>query len=713
MSCLKSEVKPYHGVPTLFVNDIPITGLMHWNRHMGVEDVRGFAKAGVRLYSFLGNIDLGDPEGTLAHDGCRLCSTMTPAYIDSVMETLIEGYPEALVIPRFRLQASDVWKENTPDGLMRWFDLESNRFEDGTMASLGIEAWIDDAMAALARSVVYCEERWGDHIVGYHSGFGHCAEHVAYWGPKIADYHPAMLQRFREWLEQKYCSAEAFRAAWKQEDLTFESAEFPAPERFAKFTPSTRSLLNPETEQALIDMLRFHSEHMAGLVVRQAETVKETLKRAGSQKIFGAFYCYVNLPANSISHYSGGQDAHEIVLGCTELDYISAPVGYSARQPGGVSTGQVQPASILLAGKLYFAEDDTGTHLTQVAHNTMAATAEQSCQMITRGFLDVWRSGGTQWFMDLHGEGEHRDPEIMTTIGRLAEFADRHLDDRESIAEIAVFFSDTSLSFSRTFNFLTGNLIEQQLNEIAAIGASYDIFRIEDLPELVRQDRLKQYKFAIMLNTHVLSDELREQVQTHLKTANRTLLWFHAPGIIYEGRFNPEKSNELTGIHCVMQTAGRASLITEVLIDGKRFSYGVQHNVYPRLIATDPEAASLGYLVEGTTTPFRQGSDGATLAEKTFSDHRSIWSSSPNMPSGLLAIFAQQAGVHLYCICGSQVFSAKNWFAVHAKWDSDLKLRFPKKITLRDAFTGKLIVQDSDCHCLSVRRGDNRVFEYV
>lgn len=711
MSRLRTEIKRHGDAPTIFVNDSPITGLMYWSRNLQTEDIRRFGESGVRLYSFLGNIDLGDPAGTLVQDGCRLCTIMTPEYIDSVMERVLAANPDALLIPRFRLQASDVWKESNPGCLMRWFDLETNQFTDGTMASLGLGPWIDDALEALARSVAYCEERWGEHIAGYHSGFGHCAEHVSWWGPVIADYHPAMRQQFRDWLRQRYGTESALGSAWKEPGLTFGTAEFPAPERFAKFTPSSAALMNPERDQPLIDMLRFHSEHMAGLVVRQARTVKDVLRARDSRKLFGAFYCYSNLPANSISHYAGGQDAHQPVLDCPDLDYISAPVGYSARQPGGVSTGQTQPGSVVLAGKLYFAEDDTGTHLTQTRHNTMAATAAQSCQMITRGFLDVWRSGGTQWFMDLFGEGEHRDPEIMGTIDRLAAFAGRHLEDRRSTAEIAVFFSDTSLSYAKTNNFLTGNLIKQQLNEIAAIGASADVFRIEDLPELVRQNRLAQYKFAIMLNVHVISDEVRALVETQLKTGQRTILWFHAPGLIHQGRFSPERSNELTGIHCVMQTGGRASLITEVLVDGRRFSYGTQRNVYPRLVAADPQATSLGYLVEGTWTPFREGSDGAMLAMREFPEFRSVWSGSPNMPSGLLAMFAEKAGVHLYCRCGSQVFHAANWVAVHAKWDGELELRFPDKVTLRDAFTGDTVAVDTDLVRRTVHRGDNLVFE--
>lgn len=712
MGKLKTSVRLFGGVPTIHVNGVPVTGLMHWNRNMQAEDVRLFAESGIRFFSFIGNLDLGD--GTSTDDGIRTgFRTMTAEFINVTIDAILKECPEALVIPRFRLQASDGWKSRHPGSLMRYYNLEKHVFEDGDMVSLGNDIWISDALEALRNSVRFCERQWGEHIPGYHSGFGHCAEHVWYWGAKIADYHPSMLPHFRHWLADRYQTDSSLHDAWNDPSVTLETAGMADPERFCNFNPSAGSLLNPAAEQQLIDQLRFSSEFMAGLVTKQAGCVKQTLAELGSEKIFGAFYGYANLPANSISHYACGQDAHGIVLGCRELDYLSAPVGYSARQPGGVSTPQILPASVELAGKLYFAEDDTGTHRSTKPHNVLPENAEQSIQMMTRGFLDVWRSGGTQWFMDLFGEGTFRDPLLMDNVRRLASFAQRHLADKESTAKIAVFLSDVSLSCSKTFQFLTGSLIEQQLNEIAAIGTGFDLFRIEDLPALPRGKRLKQYRFVIVLNAHVLDDCLRDLVECELKKDGRTILWIHAPGIIRNGRFDVEGCNALTGIHCIMAEGQRSSLITEVLIDGQRFSYGTPRNINPRLYGADPEGKALGWIVEGSWIPYRKGANGAMLVEKKFPEWTSIWSSSPNMPSGLLSRFAERAGVHLYSTRGDQVFPSKNWIAVHCKWDDVLELRLPEPGTWRDAFTNETLVENSDRLRLKTHRGENVVLERI
>ena len=109
MGKLKTSVRLFGGVPTIHVNGVPVTGLMHWNRNMQAEDVRLFAESGIRFFSFIGNLDLGD--GTSTDDGIRTgFRTMTAEFINVTIDAILKECPEALVIPRFRLQASDGWK---------------------------------------------------------------------------------------------------------------------------------------------------------------------------------------------------------------------------------------------------------------------------------------------------------------------------------------------------------------------------------------------------------------------------------------------------------------------------------------------------------------------------------------------------------------------------------------------------------------------------
>ena len=44
---LFSEVRAFHGMPTLFINGEPDTGLMHWNRWPEPEDIAVFRDSGI------------------------------------------------------------------------------------------------------------------------------------------------------------------------------------------------------------------------------------------------------------------------------------------------------------------------------------------------------------------------------------------------------------------------------------------------------------------------------------------------------------------------------------------------------------------------------------------------------------------------------------------------------------------------------------------
>lgn len=92
MGKLKTSVRLFGGVPAIHVNGVPVTGLMHWNRNMQAEDVRLFAESGIRFFSFIGNLDLGD--GTPTEDGIRAgFQTMTAECHDGRHSERMPGGP--------------------------------------------------------------------------------------------------------------------------------------------------------------------------------------------------------------------------------------------------------------------------------------------------------------------------------------------------------------------------------------------------------------------------------------------------------------------------------------------------------------------------------------------------------------------------------------------------------------------------------------------
>lgn len=710
MTTPRITIAPHGGATAIHVDGHPITGVMHWNRHLTRDDARAFADAGVTCFSFIGNIDLGDGGRTFEGNAFQ---PMTTDFLDASMEAIVSACPNALVIPRLRLIPTTLWLDAHPDETLVMHSIRAGQLTRIPTATPASRLWAQTALERLQSLVEHAERTWPDHILGYHSGFGNCAEHVWFWNHYAGDYTPAMQLAFRDFLRTRYRSDDELRHAWNDPDASLDRATTPPPHAFVGFSPD--SLLHPLRDRAVIDFYQCQCHLMASLVTEQAHAVKDTLRRLGRQKLFGAFYAYVSLPANSQSHFAVAHDEHQTVLDCPDLDYLAAPIAYQARQPGGVCHGQVMPGSILCHHKLYYAEDDTGTHLSATRHNVMPASLEQTDNLLRRNFLDAWRSGGTQWFMDLFGEGSFRSPDLMETIRQLTRFAQRHLDDRQSIAQVAVLISDRSLSVSRTLDVLSGSMLELQLQEVAAIGAPFDAFRLEDLPQLVSQGRLGQYRLVLLPNAHLIADDLRELIDRHLKADGRTLVWVHAPDVWHQDGLSTEHVCRMTGIRLV-PCACTSSMLTETLVTGQRLLYGPHRSVSPRLYGADPDAETLGYGVDATAVPLRQGSDGATLLRKTFPTWTSVWSASPTLPAALLQHFAQNAGVHLCSRRGDHVSAAPNWLAVHAKWDGPLTLHLtPEQAASawHDAFTDAPVPVAASDHTvtLNLTRGQTVALE--
>jgi len=704
-----AEVKNYHGVPTLFIDGKASDAVMHWNRFSKSEDVENFKNAGIDFFSFMGRLSIRENGAeTDYHDGLAAFPEMSDDYIDKTMSMFVSINPKIKVLPRLRVTVPDWWVKKYPESLIKSFSLKRGCFEYGPHVSLNYPEWKKTLAEALIHMVEYFEKNWGDYVFGYHTGVHDCAEHAYRWGYYISDFSSTQLGDFRTWLRMKYVTEDALQAAWHDGTIRFETAEFPGVDAFfAENRLDSTMLFNPETEMCVVDFLDFSSYAMADAVVFQAHIVKSTLRQLGRKKLYGAFYGYKNVPANLLDHYALGHYDQERVLSCPDVDFLCAPISYDARNKGGCAAPQVVPGSIVKHGKLYYAEEDTRLHLAQNHTDCVSTNITDSRNILLRDFLDIWRSGGTLWWMDLFGEGWFRDVHLMKVLESLQRFAGKTLDQRTSNAQIAVFTSDRSALYMKCSPVsYSGNLVEQALNEICAIGASYDFYRIEDLPLLQKCGVLEQYKFCIMLDIIYLSEECRSLVKSCLECDNRTILWFYLPGAIRDGVWSAKAVADLIGIKLHMPPRLRNSMLTETWLDGVRLCYGHPRNIYPRLTGCDPEAETLGYYVQGVGADHDHDGNGAALVSKRFATWRSVWSASSNMPSCLMTRFAREAGVHLYSERGDQILTLPGLLGIYAKSDGPLDVCLPEPTRVRDCWTGELVAEHCERFQEKTHRGD-------
>ena len=669
-----AEVRSYQGTPTLFVDGRPSTGLMHWNRVMKPEDVAVFREAGIHLYSFMGApmMRRAPEEKADYGDGFSPLSELTPDCIDRTMEMIVANDPHAKVIVRFRLTTPAWWRREHPDDCVRMYDFNERRFRSCPWATPCSPAWRQLAEKALRETIDLFERKWGEVVIGYHPGMACCAENAYDWSNGIADYSPVQLK------------------AWGREP--------PDPEIYvSRKIGDARRLLSPEREQenAAIEFLRFQSERMADAVCFQARVVKDELRRLGRTKVCGTFYGYMSMPANECVLFTSGHHAHELVLACPDIDFIAAPFDYAARQPGGAALAQLLPGSVRLHGKLYYAEEDTRLQRATGDVLCVSDDAEASAHVLRRDFLDAWSHGGSVWWMDLFGHGWYQDRSFVPSLSEFAGFAETELTNRESVAQIAVFASDRSIALERVAPVpLSNELVGRQMQEIAACGAPYDVYRIEDVPALAGRNLLGAYKMALVLNAHEVSDSLRQELRSVLFGEGRTVVFTGMPGYVRGKSAAATNVTDLTGI-AVTEVPCRDSRVVEAFPDGRRITFGELRRSDPGLVINDPAAMAEGWFVEGTDRRYVPGvSRGVALASKDCGRWTSVLCAVNALPSDVIRRRAERAGVHVYSRHGDQVFAGKGWFAVAAKW------------------TGEhvLIGLDGRRHAAVMRRGECRVF---
>lgn len=712
---LFSEVRAFHGMPTLFINGEPDTGLMHWNRRPEPEDIAVFRDSGIHLVSFMGTLAIRKAPDIPAsyRDGLLPLPELTEDFLDRTLAMLEETDPAIKVLVRFRITPPEWWREEHPADMIRTYRIASRSFADEPHAAVSSSAWRETVREAIEKTVEYLEAEWPHRVLGYHPGLACCAENAYAWGNCIADFSAPQLAAFRKWLERGYGTVERLNASWHTELSSFDEAEFPAPEIYLAGSPAdARVLLDPEKERHAVDFMRFNSEMMADAVVFQAKTVKNTLRKLGRTKICGAFYGYVNLPSSQADYFCSGHNAHKAVLEEPDIDFLCAPVGYSARQTGGVSAPQLLPASAAAHGKLYYAEEDTRFHLAKEERECVSGSEPQTASLLYRTFFDSWRAGGTIWWMDLFGRGWYRDPWFKKPLSFCAAFARGHLENRVSTAQIAVFFSDRSVAWERmTLPALSGSLVEQQIAEIASCGAPFDLFRLEDIPLLAEQGRLTQYRLVLFLNAHDVPPALRACMKEKLFRDGRTVVFFAASGIMDGKVASAENMFDLTGIRTTVAPS-RNCLLTESFLEGRRIVFGWPRCTDPCIVSAlpDPDAEILGWYVHGTLANEPGKTSGGSLVTKKFPSWRSVWCASPGLPEAWIAHFAREAGAHIWSACGDQVFSARDWFGFAAKSSGPHGIRLPEKCTVRDAFTEEVIARDADFLTVPANRGDFRLF---
>ncbi len=277
--------------------------------------------------------------------------------------------------------------------------------------------------------------------------------------------------------------------------------------------------------------------------------------------------------------------------------------------------------------------------------------------------------------------------------------------DRTSIAQILLLVDEASQHYLRFRNpqdrpstFLR-SLLSAQTAEMGFVGP-YDTALLSDLASL----DTTRYKLVLVLNALRLDTAQRNLIHQRLTNANRTVIWFHAPGYFDEHGSDLRNIERLTGIHILRGpvTKGPAT----VQLSGSLTGLGppIPPLDAEPLMVDDSRADALG---RGLGAP-----EQVLIARRQMEGWTSIYTATAPLPAAALKRLAADAGVHIYDESPSHLlFANRNCVMLAANEDGgEALIRLPQRSTVNDSFTEQHIGENIDQFAVPLRPKEVRVF---
>lgn len=494
---------------------------------------------------------------TILHSGWVADGKWDYTLTDETLDTLLEGNPDILYIPRIKLNVPPDWCRNHPEdtfvyyggprepeeiaalaetelhdylgynslvgydsngGKDVWHDDRPNMNGQIGLQSFSSPQWVKDASETLRRLLEhFAASKYAKQIVGVHIAYGMCGETIL-WGcwssatsGRRGDFGITNRRRFEAYGIQKYGSREAALAKWGD----FEP---PAPIE-TEIPDATLPELFFEEGSKVRDYFSFVAETSSAAIEAFCKVIKDSEALFGHPMATGAFYGYMYNPYAPIS----GHLAIDRLLNSPYVDFISSPKGYH-RCKAGDPGGEQGPSESMARKKVWLDEIDCLTHLDQ--RGGRADDEDDSVTLLWREATKNITHGQGFWWMDL-GEGWYDSPRLMdqiTTITKLQQ--DLKNIPGESAAEILLVVDDMSQRQMSVRYGLNAGLCFELHSELKLCGAPVDTLRLRDLFEV----SLDKYKMVVFANCFFIDPAQRAFLLDKLQ--GKTVVWHYASGIM-------------------------------------------------------------------------------------------------------------------------------------------------------------------------------------
>ena len=439
------------------------------------------------------------------------------SFLDGVSDKILATNPNALLIPRFNVNAPDWWLKKYPFELAQ---VEPRIPNARLAASVSSERYRRDACSWIREIADHMRSRYPGNFAGLQIN-GQQTDEWFYFdsGSAAVGREPASEMQFGESIPSL-------------EDLREKS--------------KGDVIVKGEGAEKVFRFNRFLQDRLVSFMSELAQTAREA---TDSSKLVIMFYgytfehsCQTTGPANT-GHYGVGL-LMEKAKGA--IDMISAPVAYGNRGLCGMSSPMGVPDTLARNGILPMSENDTRTPLDLLTSRALPDFSIAHNVILREIAQDAIRSGGF-WFFDLEGRGWWQSPELWAPLARYERFRNRILgSDDPYVPDVAIVVGEESMWMLATGADYRRLMLPEVGNSRLAppkAGLSHGQYLLSDVVSRPLRSRVQLFPVAWRL-----SDEQLDGLVAQRREIPAVRAWGWSAGLYDEnGNKDISRMERLTG----------------------------------------------------------------------------------------------------------------------------------------------------------------------
>lgn len=680
--------------------------------------VTEFGKVGVDTivsYIFLNNIygDVWTKEG------------FVPDLVDSMMLDTLAGNPDAKLIVALDFNAPQWWCEENP-GEMAALSTET---VTRTNASFASQKWKEESGAIMVDAIHHMmSQPYANNIIGFKVTGGYTLE-WNWWASSgiytdVGDFSQCGIEAFRAWLTEKYGTDAALQKAWN--DATVTLADVMPPSKESRADDYWKTVASIQDMPDFVD----YEMYMAELKVDTIDYFAKLTKDAVDNRLLvGTYAGYFYMGGGYEFSSAVANSYYQDVLNSEYLDFVKTPWMYGMRETGDSSQFMGPVDSVYAHDKLWIVEEDSRMNRKEMAEGQDGRSAvgwtrdyQQSVENLKRNFSYILSKGMGVSFYNLMWDF-FDDAQYYGAIGQMHQEMTLSLGlNSHSVADIAVFVDgDSQMLIPWEKDYLNGTLYQsiyvEQLEELGHVGASYDMYLMDDLVDGL----VPEHKINIFMGTTWMDAEERKAIEEKLQKNGNILVWIFTSGIADGEKTDISLLEDVTGMDLSVISTKRKQIATAKIADSAHWlteglnvgrPYGVKSydKMAPVIAVTDHSAKALAYH-STTSTSDNTPAGQVALAVKNMGDWTSIYSAVPNIPQAMIRNMLKQVKGHNYTASGSDVIYAnENYVALHSNFAGQREIKLPGNYTVYDVFNRQIISTNADSFKVTLSGKETRLF---